>query len=156
MTTSSVLRHSCFMVVVISLLFLPALSGAEPPIKIEGGWIQAVPPASADGVAYVKVINQSAQPLQLTAASTPIAGKVLPMFKVREEKNGQEMVGMRPLPALVIPAHGNIELGPEGAHLMLLGLKEHPQVGAKVKLTLHFEPGGIEVTAELPVAMTKP
>lgn len=144
----------CFTLALVALPF--ALRGGEPAIMVIPGWVQAVPPGSADSVAYLKLVNRSGQPLRLSGATTPLTERVMPMQTIKQERNGHEIVGMRPVDALVVPAHDSLELQPEGAHLMLMGLKDRLRPGAKVKLTLHFEPGGIEVTTDLPVAMTRP
>jgi len=137
------------------LLGAPALA-QEPPLKIEQGWVCAVPPPVSDSVVYMTLVNSSEQTLRLTGASTPIAESAVLMITTRKELNGQEIVGMRMVDQLTIPAHGQLTLAPDGDHLMLMKLKEHPRPGDKVRLTLHFEPGLKELAIELPVAVNKP
>jgi copper(I)-binding protein len=137
------------------LLGAPALA-QEPPLKIEQGWVRAVPPPVSDSVVYMTLVNSSEQTLRLTGASTPIAESTELMITTRKELNGQEIVGMRMVDQLTIPAHGQLTLAPDGDHLMLMKLKEHPRPGDKVRLTLHFEPGLKELAIELPVAVNKP
>ena len=128
----------------------------EPPVKIEQGWVRAVPPSSSDSVAYMTLLNTADQPLRLTGGKTPIAEMVMPMLTTKKTVNGQEVVGMKEVAELVIPAHGRLTLTPDDAHLMLMTLKEHPKPGDKVTLTLRFEPGAKTLTTELPVALNKP
>ena len=125
-------------------------------MKIEQGWVCAVPPPVSDSVVYMTLVNSSEQTLRLTGASTPIAESAVLMITTRKELNGQEIVGMRMVDQLTIPAHGQLTLAPDGDHLMLMKLKEHPRPGDKVRLTLHFEPGLKELAIELPVAVNKP
>ena len=125
-------------------------------MKIEQGWVRAVPLSVSDSVVYMTLVNSSEQTLRLTGASTPIAESAMLMITTRQELNGQEIVGMRMVDQLTIPAHGQLRLAPDGDHLMLMKLKEHPKPGDKVKLTLHLEPGWKELTIELPVAVNKP
>ena len=125
-------------------------------MKIEQGWVRAVPLSVSDSVVYMTLVNGSEQTLRLTGASTPIAESAMLMITTRQELNGQEIVGMRMVDQLTIPAHGQLRLAPDGDHLMLMKLKEHPKPGNKVKLTLHLEPGWKELTIELPVAVNKP
>jgi len=115
-----------------------------------------VPPPVSDSVVYMTLVNSSEQTLRLTGASTPIAESAVLMITTRKELNGQEIVGMRMVDQLTIPAHGQLTLAPDGDHLMLMKLKEHPRPGDKVRLTLHFEPGLKELAIELPVAVNKP
>ena len=128
----------------------------EPPVRIEQGWVRAVPPSSSDTVAYMTLVNTSDQPLRLTGGNSPSAEMVMPMVTTKKTVSGQEIVGMKAVDELTIPAHGQLTFTPEGAHLMLMTLKEHPKPGDKLKLTLHFEPGGKELTTELAVALNKP
>ena len=125
-------------------------------MKIEQGWVRAVPLSVSDSVVYMTLVNGSEQTLRLTGASTPIAESAMLMITTRQELNGQEIVGMRMVDQLTIPAHGQLRLAPDGDHLMLMKLKEYPKPGDKVKLTLHLEPGWKELTIELPVAVNKP
>lgn len=125
-------------------------------MKIEQGWVRAVPLSVSDSVVYMTLVNSSEQTLRLTGASTPITESAMLMITTRQELNGQEIVGMRMVDQLTIPAHGQLRLAPDGDHLMLMKLKEHPKPGDKVKLTLHLEPGWKELTIELPVAVNKP
>jgi copper(I)-binding protein len=134
----------------------PAIFAGEPPVKIEHAWVRAVPPSATDSVAYMTVLNTSDQPLRLTGGSTPIAETAMLMASTKRSVNGQELVGMKGIEELTIPAHDRLILAPEGDHLMLMGLKEHPKPGDKVKLTLRFGAAGQDVTVECPVAMTSP
>ncbi len=139
------------------LLLSAALSLAvEPAVRVEQGWIQAVPPVSSDSVAYMNLQNLTGGSLKLTAASTSAAEMVMPMVTTREMKSGRELVGMKPVSELEIPAHGQLVLAPGGPHLMLMHLKKPVRPGDRVRLTLHFEPGGIVVTTDLLVAFRKP
>jgi periplasmic copper chaperone A len=142
--------------VVISMLFSATSYANEPSLTIEQGWIRAVPRSSADSVAYMTFINTSDQPLRLTGGSTLIAEMVMPMTTTRKTVNGQEVVGMKRVDELTIPAHGQLVLSPEGDHLMLMTLKAHPKPGEKIKVTLRFEPGEKELTIDLPVSLNKP
>ncbi len=128
----------------------------ELPLTVEQGWIRGVPASSDDSAAYMTLINNSDQPLRLTSGGTSIAQMVMPMVTTRKGKEGHEMMGMQQTDGLMIPAHGRLTLAPDGDHLMLMGLKEHPKPGAKVKLTLRFQPGDKEIQIELPVASSKP
>jgi copper(I)-binding protein len=144
-----------FFTLALAALLAGTSCAGEPPVKIEQGWVRAVPPSSGDTVAYMILVNTSEQPLRLTGGNTPIAEMVMPMVTTKRTVNGQEVVGMQEVSELIIPAHGQLTLSPDGAHLMLMTLKEHPKAGEKVTLTLHFEPGGKSLTVELPVAFNK-
>lgn len=126
-----------------------------PPVKLEQGWVRAVPSSSGDTVAYMNLTNTSDQALRLTGGRTAIAEMAMLMVTTKKSINGHEVIGMKGVEELTIPAHGQLKLAPDGAHLMLMRLRKHPKPGEKVQLTLHFEPGGKEITADLPVALNK-
>jgi hypothetical protein len=61
-----------------------------------------------------------------------------------------EVMTMRPIEYVEVPANGQAELKPGGMHIMLIGLKRDLKAGEKVALTLVFENGGrIDVEAEV-------
>jgi copper(I)-binding protein len=136
-------------------LAVPTLA-QDSPLKIEHGWVRAVPPSASDTVAYMTLVNSSEQTSRLMGASTPIAESATLMITTKHELNGQEIEGMRMVDQFTIPAHSQLSLAPDGGHLMLMKLKEHPQPGDKVKLTLHLEPCRKELTIDLPVAVNNP
>lgn len=142
----------------LTALFLchTSTSAEEPPVKVENGWVRAGPASLSDTAAFMVLMNNGDQPLRLTGGRTDVGGMVMPMITTREMKGDAEVMGMKGVDALVIPAHGKLVLAPGGNHLMMMGLKEHPEAGGKVTLTLQLEPGHRELTVELPVALTKP
>ena len=63
---------------------------------------------------------------------------------------GGEMMGMRPIPRLDIPAGGSVELKPGSYHIMLIELVAPLKAGDKIDITLKFEKAGdVKVTAEV-------
>src|SRR5208283_1651692 len=80
-----------------------ALAGSTP-VKIEGAWMQAVPPVAEATAAYMKITNLG------------------PMITTRTERNGQQIMGMEGVEHLEIPPGGVLELKPGGNHLMVMGL----------------------------------
>jgi periplasmic copper chaperone A len=126
------------------------------PIKIENAWLQAVPPVAEATAAYMKIINLSQSPLKLIGASSPIATKIEPMITTRDERDGQQVMGMEGVENLEIPPGGVLELKPGGNHLMMTGLTSHPKEGERVKLTVRFAPGDQRLEVELPVCKQEP
>ena len=144
----------------LTLLLLCCISlvatAGNASIRIEGAWLQAVPPVAEATAAYMKITNLGQQPLQLIGASSPIATKVEPMITTRNERNGQEIMGMESVEHLEIPAGGVLELKPGGNHLMVMGLISHPQQGEHVKLSVRFAPGDQQIDVEVPVLLREP
>jgi periplasmic copper chaperone A len=126
------------------------------PIKIENAWLQAVPPVAEATAAYMRIRNLSQSPLKLIGASSPIATKIEPMITTRDERDGQQVMGMEGVENLEIPPGGVLELKPGGNHLMMTGLTSHPKEGERVKLTVRFAPGDQRLEVELPVCKQEP
>jgi len=135
------------------LLALFALSASaqlglpdNSPLKIEKAWIQAVPDVSDATAAYMRIIG----------ADSPVAKTVEPMITTRKVHDGQEIMGMQSAEELLIPAGSSLELKPGGDHLMIMGLRVHPQEGDLIKLTIRFAPGEQRFDLEVPVRKEEP
>ena len=123
------------------------------PLRLTGGWVQAVPPSAVASVAFVRIANATGETFELAGARTGLAETVETMVTTRDAKG---MSGMKSVPALTIPAHGELVLQPGGDHLMLMNLRRHPNPGEKVTLTLIINPGHQEMEATLPVLRQAP
>jgi len=137
------------------LLASPALLLAAPArahhdtvvgaITIGHPWARAAG-ANTNGTAYMTLRNSGAQPDRLVAASTPIARTVELHTHIRDG----EVMRMRPVADIPLPAGQTVHLRPGGLHVMLIGLTEPLRQGATVPLTLRFERAG-EVTVQLEI-----
>ncbi len=142
------------------LLFLCCLCNVtfadDISVKIENAWLQAVPPVAEATAAYMKITNFGKSTIRLVGATSPIATKIDPMITTRNQKNGQEIMGMQSVEDLeILPGH-ILELKPGGNHLMILGLTSHPKEGEHVKVTVRFAPGNQRLDVEIPVSREEP
>jgi copper(I)-binding protein len=119
-------------------------------VKVSDGWVRAVPPSVEDSAAFMLLTNTGDQAVRLTRATTPLAGMAMPMETTRQMVQGVEVLGMKGVDFIEIPPHAEVRLKPGGDHLMLMGLKSHPQPGAMVSITLQFQPGNQSVTVSIP------
>jgi copper(I)-binding protein len=131
------------------LLSNGALAGDGLPVKVEEAWVRAVPPSLTDTAAFMRLKNTGDVALRLTGVRTPIAGMAMPMETTRKMVQGVEVLGMKGVDFIEIPAHGERVLKPGGDHLMLMNLTAHPRPGEMVEVTLEFEPGHRAVTVEM-------
>jgi len=83
---------------------------------------------------------------RLLSASTPAAGRTELHTMLRDG----DIMRMRQVEAIALPANGAVSLAPGGLHIMLLGLTRPLVVGESVPLTLVFEQAGA-VTLQLAV-----
>jgi periplasmic copper chaperone A len=99
-----------------------------------------------NGAVYVTLGNSGSQPDALVSASTDAAQTT----ELHETTRDGDVMKMRPVKTIPVPAGGKTELKPGGYHIMLRGLKHDLKPGEKVALTLKFERCG-ETRIEAPV-----
>lgn len=114
-------------------LFLLAALPALAQVTVGEPWVRATVAAQKATGAFMTLT--SVQPVKLVGVSSPAAGTV----EVHEMKMENDMMRMRQLPALDLPAGQLVKLAPGGYHLMLLDLKQPLKDGDKIPLTLEFE-----------------
>jgi|YNPMSStandDraft_1061717.scaffolds.fasta_scaffold08464_4 copper(I)-binding protein len=106
-------------------------------LRIGHPWSRAAG-ANTNGAGYMTIRNTGAQPDRLVSASTPIARTVELHTHIRDG----EVMRMRPVNDIPVPAGQTVRLRPGGLHVMLIGLTEPLRQGAEVPLTLRFERAG--------------
>lgn len=116
----------------LSLLLMAALP-ALAQVTVGEPWVRATVAAQKATGAFMTLT--SVQPVKLVGVSSPVAGAV----EVHEMKMVDDMMKMRQMQSLDLPAGQPVKLAPGGYHLMLLDLKQPLKDGAKVPLTLEFE-----------------
>jgi periplasmic copper chaperone A len=137
-----------------ALLLLDApvlLADDQVAVTVQRPWMRAVPNVMDTTAVYMVLVNSGSAPAQLVGGSTAIADSVAPMITTKEGEGLKQVVGMQGVDSLQIPAHGTLVLEPNGNHLMVMGLKEHPKEGAQVDFTIKLEPGDHEIHLKIPV-----
>jgi copper(I)-binding protein len=138
----------CF---VLSAISLPALATDYPleHLLIEHPYARPTPPGARTGGAYFIIRNDGRQADRLLRVSSS-AAKSAEIHSMTMDGN---VMRMRSVPSLDIPAGAKVTLTPGGYHVMLVGVL-HPLVaGQQVPLTLTFEKAGtIDVHADVEAA----
>jgi periplasmic copper chaperone A len=135
------------------LLGAPALlADDQSSITVQHPWMRAVPDVMDSTAVYMTIVNSGSTPAELVGGSTSIAGSVAPMITTKQGEGTKQTVGMQGVDSLKIPAHGTLVLEPNGNHLMVMGLKEHPKEGTQVDFTIKLEPGDHEIHLNIPVS----
>jgi periplasmic copper chaperone A len=126
------------------------LAQSKGDLEIEKPWARATPPGAAVGGGYLVIRNKGVAADRLVGVSSPASARV----EIHEMAMDKDVMRMREVKGVDVPAKKSVELKPGGYHLMLIELKAPLKPGDKVPLTLRFEKAG-EVKAELAVgAMT--
>jgi copper(I)-binding protein len=102
-------------------------------------------PAQPTGGGYMKLVNNGPAD-RLLAASAPVATSV----QLHSMQMEGDVMRMREVDAIDLPAGKTVELKPGGLHLMFIGLKAPFVPGQKIPLKLRFEKAG-EVSVEMTV-----
>jgi hypothetical protein len=126
---------------------------ASPLPRVEGAWVRSSVAGQQGTGAFMKIT--ASEPTQLVGVSTPVAG----VAQVHEMRMEGDIMKMRAIGKLDLPAGRTIELKPGGYHIMLLDLKQPLKQASMVPMTLSFRDAkGVEGKLELkvPVAATAP
>ncbi|PWC86167.1 hypothetical protein TSH100_13585 [Azospirillum sp. TSH100] len=108
------------------------------PIEIGHPWARATAPSAPNGGAYLSLTNTGTTEDHLVAASTPAAGKA----ELHTHLNENGVMKMREVPPIAIAPGETVTFAPGGLHIMLLGLKQPLEKGARIPMTLRFEKAG--------------
>ena len=119
-------------------------------IKIENGYTRATAPGQQVAGGFLKIENKGAAD-QLISASSPAAGEV----QLHEMAMDGNVMRMRQVKDIALPANGAVELKPGGLHLMFMNIKSPLTVGETVPVKLKFAKAG-EVEVRLSVNTTAP
>ena len=115
-------------------------------IKIEGAYTRATAPGQQVAGGFMKIDNKGNAADQLLSASSPVAGEV----QLHEMAMDGNVMKMRQVKDIAVPAGGSVELKPGGYHLMFLNLKGPFAAGQTVPVKLKFAKAG-EVEVKMPV-----
>lgn len=113
------------------LLATPAAAQA-PMVMADHAWARATGASQSVGGVFLMLHAHMAD--RLVSAETPVAD----MVELHETVRDGDVMRMREVVALELPAGGMTELKPGGYHLMLMGLKQSLAQGTRFPLTLHF------------------
>jgi copper(I)-binding protein len=123
-----------------------AHSHEKGSLQIRHPWARATPPGAKVAGAFMEIRNSGKQADRLLSGTTPVAARV--ELHVTEREG--EVLKMRQVKSLDIPAGARLELKPGAHHLMLVDPKRPLKRGERFPMTLRFERAGeIEVSVEV-------
>ena len=133
--------HRLVLALVLSAAGLPAWA----QVTVQEPWVRGTV-AQQKGTGMFARIT-SAQPARIVSASSPAAGVV----EIHEMTMQGDVMRMRAIPGLDLPAGKTVELKPGGLHIMLIDLKQPLEPGKTVPVTLVVESGGKRESLEVKV-----
>lgn len=122
-------------------------------VDVKDAWVRAAVPGQSGTGAFMNITAKDGA--KLVGVSSPVAG----VAEVHEMKMDNDVMRMRAIPALDLPAGKTVALKPGGYHVMLMELKQALPQGGTVPLTLTLRDAkGQEskVELKLPVATSMP
>ena len=146
-------RAAASLVASVPAVGFSLVAAPSDPVKVTGGWVRSTVAGQKGSGAFMKIT--ATEGVRLTGVASPVAG----VAEVHEMKMDGDVMKMRAVPVLELPAGSTVELKPGGYHLMLMDLKQSLTVGSTVPVTLMFRDAkGAErrVEVKLPVAVAAP
>ena len=122
-----------------------AQSAKVGSVQIENAYTRSTVPGQMAAGGFMKIENKGAVD-QLISASSPVAGEV----QLHEMAMEGNVMKMRQVKEVVVPASGAVELKPGGMHLMFINIKAPLTAGETVPVKLKFAKAG-EVEVKMPV-----
>lgn len=119
--------------IVAAALMVAASAHAQTNVSVKDAWVRATVPTQKATGAFMQL--QAAKDSQFVSASSPLT----PNVEVHEMAMQGDVMRMRQVQALDLPAGKTVELKPGGYHIMLLNLKAQVKEGETVPFTLVFE-----------------
>jgi copper(I)-binding protein len=117
----------------IAALAWAVAGSAMAQVDVRSAWARSTVPGQGGTGAFMTIVSKDGG--KLVGAASAVAG-VVELHEMAMENN---VMKMRAIPALDLPAGREVELKPGGYHVMLLDLKRPLKVGEKVQIELRLE-----------------
>ena len=141
MTTSYFVKASA---VVSFAMFTSLCAARSAVVKVDGAWVRATVQGQKGTGAFMSIT--ATEGARLVSVSSSAAG----VAEVHEMKTENDIMKMRAVPFVDLPAGRAVEFKPGGYHIMLMDLKQPLPVGSKLPLTLVFKDAkGVQSKLEL-------
>lgn len=134
------------LTVIMTVSLLVSHTAFAGDIQIKQPWARASAGPAKAGAAFLSVENTGAAADRLVGARADVAKRVELHTHIREGN----IMKMRQVDAIDVPAGETVALQPGGLHVMFMGLNAPFKEGAQFPLTLVFEEAG-EIRVEVDV-----
>jgi copper(I)-binding protein len=132
------------------VLTLSTNAQAQTTPKVEAAWARPTVAGQSAGGGFLKITGGAVADKLLSASAG--VSKTVELHTMEMDGN---VMRMRPIAAIDVPAGGTVELKPGGRHVMFMGLAQPLQAGTTFPLTLRFEKAG-ELKVDVQVAAQAP
>ena len=114
-------------------LLLAATGSAWAQVTVTSPWARSTVPGQMGTGAFMTIVSKDGG--RLVGAASAVAGVV----ELHEMAMDNNVMKMRAVPGVDLPAGREVQLKPGGYHVMLLDLKRPLKAGEKVQLELRLE-----------------
>lgn len=136
-----------------ALFSVNLMAQTEPEVSVTHAWVRATAEGQTGTGGFMTLTAK--QPMRLIGVASPAAG----VGEVHEMKMEGNVMKMRALPGLDLPAGQAVELKSGGNHMMLMDLKQTLKYGTTVPVTLTFADAQgkqSQLTVQMPVSFRAP
>jgi copper(I)-binding protein len=139
----------------VLLCAAPALTFAQPAslVKVENAWLRPAVAGQSGTGGFARITSDKGA--TLVGLASPAAG----LAEIHEMAMEGDVMKMRAVESLLLPAGKPVELKPGGHHLMLMQLKQPLTAGSTVPVTLKLKGADgklIEQRVDFKVSATAP
>jgi hypothetical protein len=124
---------SSFLRNISAIVLFTCVQFAQAQVVVKDAWVRATVPQQKASGAFFQIT--SAKDAKLVDVKCDVA-MMCEMHEMAMENN---VMKMREIDSLVLPAGKTVELKPGGFHLMLMGLKAPIKAGEEITLSLTIE-----------------
>lgn len=122
---------------IAATLLAAAAAQAQNAVKVEKVWARPTVAGQSGGGGFLTITGGAAAD-KLVSASAGVS-KTVELHKMEMDGN---VMRMRPVDAIDVPAGATVMLQPGGLHIMFIGLNKTLKAGDSFPMTLKFEKAG--------------
>lgn len=119
-------------------IFSQPITNNKSLITIRDAWIRPAA-AKSNSALFFEVVNNSSSPDTLLVAKSNLS-EMVELHETFKKEN--DMMGMREVHKVVIPAKSTVIFKPRSLHIMLIGLLKDIRFGEQHEITLVFKSAG--------------
>ena len=114
-------------------------------IEVKQAWIREAPPNAKVMAAYMEITNTGKTAVALQEVESGDFARA----EIHKTEQHGDMSHMIKQTSVTIPAKSTVSFAPGGLHVMLFDPKSALKAGTKVKLSLRFSTGSLDVDADV-------
>ena len=111
---------------------------AQPALRVDHTWARATVPGQPAAGGYLTVTNPGPAADRLLSVQADVSSSV----ELHSMSMDGDIMRMRQVDGVDVPAGGSVELKPGGLHVMFIGLKAPLKAGTAFPVTLNFARAG--------------